>query len=84
VKYRLLVKRRAKGDVRFAALWYELQRPGLGREFVAAVDAALNRVVENPLNWQVLHREARHAIVHRFPYGIYGETVKRKVPTAVG
>jgi len=32
---------------------------------------ALNRVAENPLQYQVLHREARRAIVHRFPYGVF-------------
>lgn len=71
MKYRLLVRRSAKGDVRSAARWYELQRPGLGREFVAEVDAALSRVAENPLQCQVLHRETRRAIVHRFPYGLF-------------
>ena len=71
VKYRLLVRRRAKTDVRSAARWYELQRPGLGREFVAEVDAALNRVAENPLRYQVLYRGVCRAIVHRFPYGVF-------------
>ena len=71
MKYRLLVRRRAKADVRAAARRYELQRPGLGREFVAEVDAALNRVAENPLQYQVLHREARRAIIHRFPYAVF-------------
>src|SRR5271167_3190029 len=36
----------------------------LGREFVAEVDAALSRVAESPLQYQVLHRETRRAIVH--------------------
>jgi len=71
VKYRLLVGRRAKADVRSAARRYELQRPGLGREFVAEVDAALNRVAANPFQYQVLHRATRRAIVHRFPYGAF-------------
>jgi plasmid stabilization system protein ParE len=71
VKYRLLVRRRAKADVRAAVRWYELQRTGLGREFVTALDAALNRVAESPLQSQVLHRGVRRAIVHRFPYGIF-------------
>jgi len=38
---------------------------------VAEVDAALSRVAENPLQYQVLHRETRRAIVHRFPYGVF-------------
>ena len=71
MNYRLLVRRPAKVDIRAAARRYELQQPGLGREFVAEVDAALNRVAENPLQYQVLHREARRAIVHRFPYGVF-------------
>ena len=71
MKYRLVVRRQAKADIRSAARRYELQRPGLGREFVAEVDAALKRVAENPLQYQVLHRGARRAIVHRFPYGVF-------------
>ncbi len=71
MKYRLLVRRRAKADVRSAARRYELQRPGLGREYVAEVDAAMSRVALNPLQYQVLHRETRRAIVRRFPYGVF-------------
>jgi plasmid stabilization system protein ParE len=71
VKYQLVVRRPAKADVRSAADRYELQRPGLGREFVAEVDVALSRVAQNPLQYQVLHREARRAIVRRFPYGVF-------------
>jgi len=71
VKYRLAFRRPAKVDVRSAARRYEFQRPGLGRQFVAEVDAVLSRVAENPLQYQVLHRETRRAIVHRFPYGVF-------------
>lgn len=71
MKYLLVVRRAAKADVRQAARRYELQRPGLGREFIAELDAALNRVSKNPLQYQILHREARRAIVHRFPYGAF-------------
>ncbi len=71
MKFRLFVRRRAKADVLAAARWYELQRPGLGRQFVAEVDAALNHVGENPLQYQILHREVRRAIVRRFPYAVF-------------
>jgi toxin ParE1/3/4 len=71
VNYQLVVRRPAKADVRSAARRYEVQPPGLGREFVAEVDAALGRVAENPLQYQVLHRETRRVIVHRFPYGVF-------------
>ncbi|MFN8626918.1 MAG: type II toxin-antitoxin system RelE/ParE family toxin [Candidatus Binatia bacterium] len=71
MNYRLLVRRPAKAEVYDTARRYELQRPGLGREFVAEVDAALSRIAENPLQYQVLHREARRVIVRRFPYGVF-------------
>jgi toxin ParE1/3/4 len=79
VRYRLLVRRLAKADVRSAARRYELQRPGLGREFVAEVDKALGRVAENPLQYQVLRREVRRAIVRRFPYGVFYRVEARTI-----
>ena len=69
--YRLTVRRAAKADIRWAARWYEGQRPGLGRAFVQQIDALLNRVRVNPMQYQVVHREARRAIPRRFPYGVF-------------
>ncbi len=71
MNHRVRVRRRAKADLRSAARWYELQRPGLGKEFVAEVDAALSRVAANPSQQEVLHRGTRRAMVHRFPYGVF-------------
>ena len=56
-----------------------MQRSGLGREFVAEVDAALSRVADNPLQYQVLHRDARRAVVHRFPYGVFYRVEARDI-----
>lgn len=71
MNYRLLIRRQAKSDLRQAARWYEGQNPGLGREFVAEVEAALLRIDENPLQYQTIYREVRRAIPHKFPYGIF-------------
>lgn len=43
----LLVRGRAKADIRRAAKWYERQKEGLGKRFVAEVDAALERIAAN-------------------------------------
>jgi hypothetical protein len=48
VKYELLLRGRAKADIRRAAKWYERQREGLGRDFVAEVDGALALIEANP------------------------------------
>jgi len=67
VKYELLLRGRAKADIRRAAKWYERQRKGLGRDFVAEVDAALGLIEANPEQYEVVHREIRHAVLRRFP-----------------
>lgn len=71
MNYRLLIRRQAKSDLRQAARGYEGQSSGLGREFVAEVEAVLNRIGENPLQYQTIYREVRRAIPRKFPYGVF-------------
>ena len=71
MKYELLLRGRAKADIRRAAKWYERQRTGLGRDFVGEVDAALELIEANPYQYEIVHREIRHAILRRFPYGVF-------------
>ena len=58
-------------DVRSAYLWYEEQQTGLGEEFLAGVEKALEAVLAFPESHPVVHRETRRVLVERFPYGIY-------------
>jgi len=76
---RCVVRPAAAADVDEAFLWYESQRPGLGREFLAAADALVGAIVEHPLRYPVIRRNTRRALLRRFPYAlyfrIYGEVV---------
>ena len=75
----ILIRPAAAADIDEAFLWYERQQAGLGNEFLAAVQSALENVVAHPTRYAVVHRETRRALVRRFPYGIfyrvYGELV---------
>jgi plasmid stabilization system protein ParE len=71
VNYSLLVRVQAKRDLRQAARWYEKRLTGLGRQFVSEVDTVIERIEENPLLYQPVHRDVRRALVHRFPYGVF-------------
>ena len=75
----LLVRPAAAADIEEAYLWYEKQRTGLGDEFLDAVDSLLTKIVANPAAYPVIHREARRALLHRFPYAVffrsYDETI---------
>lgn len=67
----LLVRPAAAADMDDAFLWYERQRQGLGAEFLRSVDSALAAILSNPRLHPVIHRNARRALLRRFPYGIY-------------
>ena len=72
----------AEADIAEAALWYEDQRPGLGREFVAQVDAVLRLIRQDPTRLRVHYppEEVRRVLIKRFPYHVYyylqGQTVR--------
>jgi plasmid stabilization system protein ParE len=68
---RLLVGASAEADVLDAALWYEQRSPGLGTEFLRAVDVTLAEIARMPERYRLVHREARRALLRRFPYAVY-------------
>ena len=57
-------------DLRDAWGWYELQRPGLGDEFGACIDAALGEIARDPRIWPRVHGDVRRHITRRFPYSV--------------
>lgn len=74
---RVIVRPAAAADIEDA---YESRRPGLGEEFLLALNSTRDRVLERPEAYPVLHRVTRRALIpQRFPYGlfyrIYGDTV---------
>jgi plasmid stabilization system protein ParE len=61
----------ALADVGEAFRWYEMQRPGLGEDFVDAVDGAVEEIVEHPEACPAFYRNARRCLLARFPYCLY-------------
>jgi plasmid stabilization system protein ParE len=61
----------AVADVSEAVAWYEVQRPGLGIEFVLELDAAIERATETPKAYAPEYQEARRVLLRRFPYAVY-------------
>ena len=58
-----------------AAAWYEHEQAGLGAEFFAAVDAAMDTIEENvtplsPLPEDAGDTDAKRLIMERFPYDV--------------
>jgi len=50
---------------------YNQKRPGLGDEFRSEVYGAIDRISDNPRQYQIIERDIRRCLIHRFPYSIY-------------
>jgi hypothetical protein len=61
----------AAWDLEEAANWYESQRPGLGIGFTDDARSLLMRIEENPLQFPIVRRDARRALMNRFPFAVY-------------
>jgi plasmid stabilization system protein ParE len=62
----------ARAEIRAARRWYEGRVPGLGRRFLADLDATVAHAVEHPEMYPVLADGSgdRRALLRRFPYSI--------------
>ena len=67
----IVVRPAAAADIDEAFLWYEGQRPGLGREFLAAAQRLIDAVAQHPFRYPVIRRNTRRALLRRFPYALY-------------
>ena len=68
---RVVFRRGVGRDLAGAYGWYELQRPGLGGEFLASVDASFDIIEKFPQMFATAHGEVRRALVSRFPFTVF-------------
>lgn len=59
--------------------WYERQRPGLGADFLRALDEVFLRLSATPQVHAVIHQNVRRALPRRFPYGVYYRVLAGRV-----
>jgi plasmid stabilization system protein ParE len=59
--------------------WYEQKQPGLGDDFLAALDEVFARLRQTPEVHQVIYRDVRRALPRRFPYGVYYRVLTDRV-----
>lgn len=58
----------ARDDIEKARRWYEDRRPGLGDEFLLAVEAQCAAIDSHPLSYPLVYLDGRKAWLRRFPY----------------
>ena len=68
---RLYVEPEADADLAEAFGWYEMQRVGLGSEFLAEVAQTFASLEDAPERYPVVRGSTRRALVHRFPFAVF-------------
>jgi len=71
MSFALDVSELAEADLADAKDWYRKIRPGLDDQLVLCVEDTINRILENPTAYAIVLRDARRALVRRFPYAIF-------------
>jgi plasmid stabilization system protein ParE len=61
----------AAAELEEAHDWYETQRPGSGDGFLLEFRRVVARILENPMQFPVVHGDVRRALFHRFPYALF-------------
>jgi len=60
----------ARSELIDAQDWYEGEARGLGRRFRQAMDDVAERMSANPLQFPVVYKNVRRAVLRRFPYSL--------------
>ena len=71
MKLRVAVRRIAQLEIHDATIWYERQRAGLGREFLAELRSTFERITERPTSFPIEFKGARRALTDRFRHAVY-------------
>ncbi|KAA0990142.1 type II toxin-antitoxin system RelE/ParE family toxin [Dyadobacter aurulentus] len=69
--YKIKITPGARLDTREAALWYNEQRPGLGKRFTNFVKGKLELISKNPYLYEVRYSNIRLAQLPIFPFSIH-------------
>ena len=67
---KLLFDPEALLEAQNAAMFYEESQPGLGKAFLASVEAAAAEIARRPTMWRPFKGRFRRYLIQRFPYGL--------------
>ncbi len=69
--FRVSFRPLAQDDIDKVLSWYGEERLALALEFAESLDAAIARISDTPMQFPVVHKEVRRALLGRFPYGVF-------------
>lgn len=60
----------ALDEYKVAAHYYSVCQTGLEQRFIAAVEHAIQQIVESPERWRIVDEDIRRCLTKVFPYAI--------------
>jgi plasmid stabilization system protein ParE len=81
--HKVLLSDDAERDIDSTFVWYEIQKVGLGLDFIVSLNTGINRIKRNPFQYPVVFKEIRRHLLTKFPYCIYYFTEKEKTVKAI-
>lgn len=69
----------AQQELDEAVEYYNHEVPGLGKDFVTEIRAALERIRHFPNGWHRLSENIRRCRLRRFPYGLIYATLDQEI-----
>jgi len=77
--YNVEVRPLATAEIIEAYDWYQLQKEGLGEEFLAELEAFYNNLLSNPFAHSFYEEPVRQGKLNRFPYVVVYEVFDKKI-----
>ena len=73
MQYNIEIRPLAVIEIIEAYDWYELQKEGLGLEFLNELDSFYNSLLRNPNTYSYYEKPVRQGKINRFPYVVVYE-----------
>jgi plasmid stabilization system protein ParE len=67
----VVFRRRFRNDLAAGYDWYEAQRPGLGEDFLSAVQSTVRNIESYSEIFAAVHGDVRRVIIPKFPFAIF-------------
>ena len=61
----------AEAEIETAAAWYQQEAPGLGNEFMRAVEAAVGTLGRQPAAFAIFYGQTHRIGLRRFPWSLF-------------
>jgi len=71
LSYKVLLTDDAENDVNCSFMWYEIQKPNLGKDFITSIDRSLKTISDTPFTYPIVYKNIRRCVIKKFPFCIY-------------